>query len=216
MLALIEQFGKPIVGPSANPSGYVSPTDATHVRPHFDADAVFVLDGGPCRAGIESTVLDLTGDLPRILRRGILGTEDLVPVLGPVEIADGSPETDEPAVSPGVLGPHYRPSTPVVLLEDVSVLSRMVSEAEGAVALLSPPGRRVRIGSPHLGIDMPGLASGYARKLYAALREADAASVSQIIIVFPLLKDSEIWDAIRERLRRAAERDPGSDTGTDA
>ena len=61
------------------------------------------------------------------------------------------------------------------------------------------------MGSPHLGIDMPGLASGYARKLYAALREADDAKPIRIIVVTPLLKDSEIWDAVRERLRRAAD-----------
>jgi L-threonylcarbamoyladenylate synthase len=203
-VALIEALGRPIVGPSANPSGYVSPTMAEHVRAHFDADAVLVVDGGACRAGIESTVLDLTGSLPRVLRRGVIGTEELVPVLGPVEIADGSPEEDGPVASPGVLGAHYRPEAPVTMLDDVSLLSRTVGGADGPVALLGPPGRRIRVGPPHLGIDMPGFASRYARKLYAALREADAAKPVRIIVVNPLLKDSEIWDAVRERLRRAS------------
>lgn len=201
-LELIEAFERPIVGPSANPSGYISPTCAEHVRAHFGEDQLFVLDGGPCKSGIESTVLDLTGGTPRILRRGVIGTEELEPVLGTVEIADG--ETDEPVRSPGRLGPHYRPRARVELLEDVSIISRVVGEAGGKVALLSPPGQRVRVSSPHVGIDMPGLASGYARKLYAALRQADESDPVMILVVYPLLKDSEIWDAVRERLRRAS------------
>ena len=212
-VALIEAFGGPIVGPSANPSGYISPTTADHVRASFTEDQVLVLDGGPCRAGLESTVLDLTGEKPTILRRGVIGTEELTPVLGEVLVAEhalgaAAPteagEAGEAMRSPGVLGPHYKPRAPVTLVEDISTISRVVSDAGGKVALLGPPGQRVRIGSPHLGVDMPGLASGYARELYAGLRRADESEPALIVVVFPLLKDSEVWDAIRERLRRAA------------
>ncbi len=203
-IALIEAFGGPIVGPSANPSGYVSPTRSEHVRLHFSNEMVLVLDGGACRAGIESTVVDLTGPVARILRRGVLGTEDLGPVMGTVEVSRDEPGEGDAVLSPGLLGPHYRPRARVLLLEDVTELSRVVGDAGGKVALLSPPGRRVVVSSPHVGIDMPGLASGYARKLYAALREADEAEPALIVVVFPLLKDSEVWDAVRERLRRAA------------
>lgn len=209
-VALIEAFGGPIVGPSANPSGYISPTTADHVRASFTADQVLVLDGGPCRAGLESTVLDLTEKTPTILRRGVIGMEELTPVLGEVLVAEHAPGKDTPVEageatrSPGTLGPHYKPRAPVTLVEDISMISRVVSDAGGKVALLGPPGQRVRIGSPHLGIDMPGLASGYARELYAGLRRADESEPALIVVVFPLLKDSEVWDAIRERLRRAA------------
>lgn len=208
-LELIGAFGRPIVGPSGNPSGYISPTTAGHVSAHWAADDVLVLDGGPCTRGIESTVLDLCGGVPTILRRGVLGAEELEPVLGRgVEYAHseigGAERGGAPVASPGVIGSHYQPRTPVRLIEDVSSLSRDIAEAGGPVVLLSPPGRRVRVGVPHAAIDMPGLASGYARKLYAALRQADDIEPVQIIVVMPLLQDSEIWEAVRERLRRAA------------
>ncbi len=204
-IALIEAFGGPVVGPSANPSGYISPTRASHVRQHFGEHDILILDGGPCRAGIESTVLDLSvNGSARILRRGVLGVEDLEPVIGAVTVSGEETKRDEVASSPGLVGPHYQPRAPVLLLEDVTALSRVVADAGGRVALLSPPGRRVVVSEPHLGINMPGLASAYGARLYAALREADESEPALIVVVFPLLSESEIWDAIRERLRRAA------------
>lgn len=210
-LALIESFGGPIVGPSANPAGYISPTAADHVRAHFDETAVFVLDGGPCRAGIESTVLDLTGDSPRVLRRGVAEPEEIEAVLGRAivlpgrgESVDASAGGGEAVASPGLLGPHYRPRAPVELIEDVMILGQRIAESEGKVAIISPPGRQVRVRPPHLSIGMPGLARGYAKKLYAALREADDFGPALIIVVTPMLTDSPIWDAVRDRLWRAA------------
>lgn len=207
-LALIEMLDRPIVGPSANPSGYVSPTRAEHVQRDFGNDEVLVLDGGPCRAGIESTVLDLTGDTPRILRRGVIGAEDLEPVLGTVLLSDHaeSGRGDEPVHSPGLLGPHYRPNVPLVIVKDAFDISKTIADAGGPVALICPPGQRIRLDQPHHSIEMPGLAKGYARELYAALREADGVGAKQIIAVLPLGRDSEIWDAVRERLHRAADR----------
>ena len=99
-LALIDAFGGPLVGPSANPSGYVSPTRPEHVREHFDEKLVLVLDGGPCRAGIESTVVDLTGASPRVLRPGVIGAAQIEAVLEEtVEAAAGANEEPGPARS---------------------------------------------------------------------------------------------------------------------
>lgn len=206
-LALIEAFDGPIVGPSANPAGYVSPTCAEHVRRHFDEASVLVLDGGPCRAGIESTVLDLTRTPPAILRRGVVDPEALAEILGqkPIPPEDqGSVEGGRAVASPGVLGAHYQPRAPVVLVTDIAALGRLIAESGGKVVLISPPGRPVRVSPPHESLAMPGLASGYARKLYAALREADEAEPARIIVVMPALMDSPTWDAVRDRLRRAA------------
>lgn len=208
-LALIESFGGPIVGPSANPAGYISPTAADHVRAHFDEAAVYVLDGGPCQAGIESTVLDLMGEEALVLRRGVAEPEEIEAVLGrrvvlpDRGVGDGEPG-ESPVASPGVVGPHYRPRAPVVLIEDVMTLGQRIADSEGRVAIISPPGRQVRVRPPHLGIGMPGLARGYARKLYSALREADDFEPVLIIVVTPMLTDSPIWDAVRDRLKRAA------------
>ncbi len=204
-IVLIEAFERPIVGPSANPAGYISPTSAEHVRAHFDEREVLVLDGGPCKAGIESTVLDLTTDPPRVLRRGVVDPEELAAVLGvaPADPPWGSEEHPTPA-SPGVIGPHYQPRTPVRLLTNLDTLGREIAGAGGKVVLLSPPGRPVRIQPPHVALAMPGLASGYARRLYAALREADGEEAVVIFVVVPALSDSPIWEAIRDRLRRSA------------
>ncbi len=204
-LALIEAFGGPIVGPSANPSGYLSPTTAAHVREHFAEEAVLVLDGGPCRTGLESTVLDLTRRPPEILRRGVIDAQTILETTSIEVEQPGSPdEPDGPVVSPGVLGPHYQPKAPVELVTDIAKLSARLKACGGRAVLLSPPGRSVRVQPPHEAINMPGLASGYARRLYAALHEADAAEPDLILVVLPVLKDSPIWDAVRDRLRRAA------------
>lgn len=204
-VALIESFGGPIVGPSANPSGYLSPTRAEHVCARFDDETVYVLDGGPCRTGLESTVVDLTSGMPRILRRGVI---DASMIFEKTSVEVDEPELpDEPegaVVSPGVLGPHYQPDAPVELVTDIARLSARLKACTGRVVLLSPPGRSVRVQPPHEAINMPGLASGYARRLYSALHEADAKSPELILVVMPVLKDSPIWEAIRDRLRRAA------------
>ncbi len=81
-LALLETLGSPMVGPSANRSGHISPTCAAHVRMSFDENQVFILDGGPCTGGIESTVLDLTRDPPRVLRPGLVSAEEIAEALG--------------------------------------------------------------------------------------------------------------------------------------
>ncbi|MBL4808561.1 MAG: threonylcarbamoyl-AMP synthase, partial [Phycisphaerales bacterium] len=102
-LALIESLGKPIVGPSANPSGWISPTTADHVARGFKGQDLLIIDGGACRAGIESTVLDLTTQEPTILRLGVISHTQITKVLGrPVHISTGA--DSGAARSPGMLG----------------------------------------------------------------------------------------------------------------
>ncbi|MBZ0171214.1 MAG: L-threonylcarbamoyladenylate synthase, partial [Phycisphaerales bacterium] len=206
-LALIESFGGPIVGPSANPSGYVSPTTAGHVRDHFDEATVYVLDGGACRAGIESTVLDLTRTVPIVLRRGVIGAGEIAGVLG-CEVDEPPGETTEPSgeavASPGVLGPHYQPRSCVMVVERPEDIERALETAAGPAAVLSGPGRPTRVGPPNIVFQMPFSAVAYAGSLYAVLREADATRPALIIVVLPRSDDSPIWRAVRDRLMRAA------------
>lgn len=212
-LALIERFGGPIVGPSANPSGRVSPTTAAHVRESFAPEDVMVLDGGPCRGGIESTVLDLTGPVPRVLRPGLITPAQIERVLGrPVEFAGeggraaATPRArrdGEPLSSPGLLPQHYAPRTPALLVssEGWEVLLR---GGGGRVAVLTLSGRLV-VPVPHLRIQMPPGPREYAARLYAALREADASGCSLIAIERPEIDgpDAALWSAIVDRLQRA-------------
>ncbi|MBL8962587.1 MAG: threonylcarbamoyl-AMP synthase [Phycisphaeraceae bacterium] len=198
-LALIEAYGSPLVGPSANRSGRVSPTTPQHVRASFAGDEVFVLDGGPSSVGIESTVLDLSRDPPIILRPGVITRAEISSVLG-VDVAAGPAAGDNPEIpvrSPGMLDQHYAPRARAQLVT-----------ASGVAAL--PPGTVV-IGFDTSGegmaVVMPRDARGYAAALYRALRDADAACPpgGRIAVVVPETggQDREVWEAVMDRLRRA-------------
>lgn len=198
-LALLEIFGSPLVGPSANPSGFISPTSAEHVRDAFRGKDVFVLDGGPCRRGIESTVVSLTGGTPRVLRPGMITPGQISQVLG-MQVAVGPDgQADGPAESPGMLASHYAPRTPAALVETGAIPARLAAASRAVVLTHSgtpaPP--------PHTRILMPREAESYAAALYGSLHEADAMGAEQIIVERPPDDDDPLWDAILDRLRRA-------------
>lgn len=204
-LELITALGRPIVGPSANPSGRVSPTTAEHVRDAFKPKDVLVLDGGACDVGIESTVISLAGKMPRILRPGAISREELERVLG-VKVAIGSREakqSGEALESPGQLAHHYAPSTPAVLC-DADELAEVLDEADGRAIVLGPLLTRVRL--PHVLMPMPMDPAAYATRLYAALREADAEMPALIVVLRPI-GETEAWRAVIDRLERACASD---------
>src|SRR5262245_53340115 len=127
-LALLEAFGGPLVGPSANPSGRVSPTTAAHVREAF-GDEVMVLDGGACRAGIESTVVSLVGTA-RVLRPGVIGAGEIGRVLArDVEEARHAPQEESlasrPMESPGRLASHYAPAARTLVVESSGIIDTL-------------------------------------------------------------------------------------------
>lgn len=185
---LLHAFGGPLAAPSANRFGRLSPTSAAHVRAEF-GDAFPVLDGGPCSLGIESTIVDLSGRAPRLLRPGAIAAGDLAECLGE---APGPPESDAPRV-PGALARHYAPATRTRLCGSDLV----DGDLEGVALLLctaaAPAGVETR--------RLPPDPTGYARGLYAALRELDARGAREIRIERP--PEGEAWDAIHDRLRRA-------------
>lgn len=201
-LGLIESLGKPIVGPSANPSGSISPTTADHVARGFEGEDVLILEGGSCRAGIESTVLDLTGDEPTILRPGVVTHTQIARVLG--RDVGFAGQNDGVARSPGMIGAHYQPSKPAYLKE--------TSEIEGAdsgVYLIAWSIESAETIDSWGGFShLPPDAAGYARGLYNAMHEADDSDASAIWIEQPpesddTKKDFPIWHAVMERLSRA-------------
>lgn len=214
-LALIGAFGGPIVGPSANKSGFVSPTTAWHVHQEFaDAD-VMVLDGGACEVGIESTVVSLVGS-PRVLRPGAVSAAEISAVLG-VKVTEGKAKTlasglasgtqgtkSEPMESPGQLASHYAPRSPAMLV-DAAKLLKALREAEGPCVVLGP--LLTSVPRQHRVIPMPLDARAYASRVYAALREADALMPALIAIVKPTIvkgaADEALWRAVMDRLKRA-------------
>ena len=193
--ALIERSGTALVAPSANRSGHISPTTAQHVVNEFPEHDFPVLNGGACALGIESTVLDLTGETPLVLRPGAVTLRALRQVLPRVE----APVIGEQGASPGTASRHYAPRTPAVLVH-TDELDQRIMELETSAAVLSIGPREVS--KPHQVVEMPEEAKGYAKRFYAGLREADESGAMVIIVEMPPLTDG-VWRAINDRLRRA-------------
>ncbi len=197
-LALIEAVGSGLVGPSANRSGGVSPTTAEHVRVAFPS--LLVLDGGPCRVGIESTVVRVADGKLDILRPGVIGADELQRVAGVAvtEPGAGREASGEPLASPGLLSRHYAPQTLTIVVPSVDGL-----DLRGAAVLAQEPAAGGVSGAARI-IEMPGDADAYAAALYDALRRADAMGLGKIVVVEPKGPgERAVWDAVSDRLRRA-------------
>jgi L-threonylcarbamoyladenylate synthase len=207
-LSLLEAFSRPLVGPSANPSGRISPTTAAHVREAFTEEQVFTLDGGPCTGGIESTVISLAQSPPRVLRRGLISAGQIAKVLR-CEVTDAASAANPksasgPLESPGQLPNHYAPRARAVLVE-VSQLPALLTPNSRPVVVLAHTA--VHVPPPHSLLAMPAEPAPYAARLYAALREADALNPGLIAIERPPAT-GPIWDAIADRLARATAKVP--------
>jgi len=201
-----------IAAPSANRFGRVSPTTAAHVRADLDDDVDMVLDGGPCAVGVESTIVDLTGERPEVLRLGGLEIEDLARVLGEMPVVASAPDGDASAGAraPGMLASHYAPRAQLLLVEPAGDVAARVA---AAVARGADGGRRVAVLAPEAVLDLPddaielepaGPPEDYARVLYDRLRQADRLRVDVLIVVLP--PRGGLGDTVRDRLRRAATR----------
>ncbi|NUQ67229.1 MAG: threonylcarbamoyl-AMP synthase [Phycisphaerales bacterium] len=205
-LALLRAYEGPLVGPSANPSGGLSPTTADHVREAFNPEDVFVLDGGPCRVGVESTVV-LLDEAPRVLRPGVIGADEIARVLG-VPVATGAQRKGERLHAPGQLETHYAPQSPASLYDTDQELARLLEQAPGHAVIITENPRRLPT-PPDSLVQMPRDARAYASRLYAALRDADALEPSLIAIHRPAPmagtspEDMAIWAAVLDRLTRA-------------
>ncbi len=203
-LALLSTSGLALAAPSANRSGEVSPTTAEHVAASLGDRIPLILDAGACEVGIESTVLDLSGPEPVLLRPGAVGREEIESLIGPVALPAAEGGDAVARRSPGMLQRHYSPAAQLVLYHagaDVSGSEtvRRCQAAGGRVAAL------VRDSRP-LGVDqvliMPDSPTAYARELYATLHRLDESGIKLILAERP--PEGPAWDAIRDRLMRAA------------
>lgn len=190
--------GRPagIAAPSANKFGRVSPTTARHVRDEFGAAVDLVLDGGDCAVGIESTIVDCSGERPRVLRPGHITTGQIEAVLGAPLAAQAAP-----AAAPrhsGGLDAHYAPRTMTRLVEAAD-LDRALGRANGRAALL---GFARPVAAVVAAIVLPREPEAYAHALYASLRDLDTAGAEVILVERP--PAGPAWDGINDRLRRAA------------
>lgn len=208
--ALLAAFGGGVAAPSANRFGRVSPTTRAHVLDELGDRVGTVLDGGSCEVGLESTIVDLSGDRPRLLRPGGLGADRLAAVLGAEPTRSG---TDAPR-TPGRLPSHYAPATPVRVLEAGALVSALTpgrrvavlhraADALDDVAASDDDGDAVAEVVP---VAMPDDPAGYARSLYARLAALDALGCDLAVVLRPPPLPG--WEAVHDRLGRAEGVDP--------
>ena len=190
-LALLRATDRPVAAPSANRSGHVSPTLAAHVEADLGTDVAIILDGGPAPIGLESTVVDVTGEAPVILRLGGLARESIAHIVGrPVALSLGEPGKP---TSPGMLERHYAPAARLRLG------AREVRDGEALLAF-GPAVPR------HAGATINLSASGdlveAAANFFSALRALDAAGAEAIAVMS--VPRTGLGEAINDRLQRAA------------
>jgi L-threonylcarbamoyladenylate synthase len=198
-LALLNAFhglgGKGVAAPSANRFGHVSPTTAQAVKEELGSylnEQNQILDGGPCTVGVESTIIDCTGDVPKILRPGAITAEMITASTG-LEVAlstDSSNSESEDIRVSGSLDAHYAPAA-LVLLDQ----QPLAGQGFIALATTTTPQDVIRLASPNNDVE-------FAQFLYASLRKADELGLSHVVIEQPI--GSGIAIAIRDRLKRAA------------
>lgn len=223
--ALLAAVARPVAAPSANRSGRVSPTAAAHVLAELEGRIAAVIDGGDCPVGVESTVLDLTGARPRLLRPGGISLEALTPLTGALDAAPvlGAPVLGAPTLgsipgtgqplSPGLLASHYAPTLPLRLG------ARAVAGDEALLAFGPPlPGAALTF-----QLSATGDHEAAASRLYAGLRALDAEGGRRGLagIAAMAIPDTGLGRAINDRLARAAHREnprenhPGAHPGND-
>jgi L-threonylcarbamoyladenylate synthase len=188
---LLKEFKKGIAAPSANRFGLVSPTTVAHVREDLGDEVDLVLEGGPSEVGIESTIVDLSGPGAVLLRPGGVTKRQLEQVVPFRESDQPSPRHS------GGLERHYAPRTPARLVP-THALDKVISSTANRIAVLafSRPDERV-----DYWLRMPRDPAAYAQRLYAALRELDAAGCEAILVEAP--PQAPEWAAVLDRLRRA-------------
>ena len=196
-LALLQSAGCPIAAPSANPFGRISPTTAAHVREQLGDRVDMILDGGPCRVGVESTVLSLVEERPLLLRHGGVPLEDLEAIVGSITIATASND-DVPQSAPGMLTQHYAPRTPLKIIIDWSTIA---GGKDVGVLLLRQFDRAGEFGAAEVLSESADLTEA-AANLFAAMRRLDSRGLR--LILAELAPESGLGRAINDRLRRAA------------
>lgn len=209
---LIRELGRPICAPSANPSGYVSPTCAAHVEESFGDVAPVTIDGGPCAVGIESTVLSLLGPMPEILRPGAVTPAMIEAALG-IPLARMAASTHENdhviKLSPGLLTQHYSPQTPLII---EGTLEHSAYPSKVGIIRMRPPAKNADR-FPYACVatlSTSGNLEEIARGLFATIREFDTRGLD-LIIVEPCQSEG-LGSAIMDRISRAAAKAPMEST----
>lgn len=192
--ALLKEFGGGLVAPSANRFTRVSPTTAAAVHAELGDKIDMILDGGACEVGLESTILDLSGTVPRILRPGMIRPEQIAAVLG-TEVSVRRQDYPDEVRAPGMHHLHYAPVTRTELFTSTNIDAAYLPAVCLTHSGIKFSDDRVTV------IHMPSSPDAYAQMLYATLRAQDQQQYQRILI--EAVPDTAEWDAIRDRLLKA-------------
>lgn len=204
--AVIAALGEPIAAPSANRYQDLSPTTAAHVVKELGDAVDLVLDAGPCEAGIESTVVDVRGERPRVLRPGALGLVSLRRLIPDVETTSAALRGEAPRVSPGMEARHYAPRARLIVADTWLEAQRIAYGLAGTgarVGLVTHEKRTTSVPEQRVLVrTLPADPTQYARKLYGTLHDLDDAGVDAIVVQG--VPRDEAWWAVADRLRRGS------------
>jgi L-threonylcarbamoyladenylate synthase len=196
-LKLLSLLDFPLAAPSANPFGYISPTTAEHVAQQLGNDIRYILDGGPCEVGIESSIIGFEGNLPVVYRMGGLKIEEIEKVVGPIKLMPHSASNPQ---APGMLKSHYAPTKPFYV-GNLKELADKHGTTDTAILTFSSLFPEVDPALQYV-LSPNGNLDEAARNLFSAMRHLDNLAVKQILATF--LPDEGLGRAINDRLRRAA------------
>jgi L-threonylcarbamoyladenylate synthase len=196
-LTLLKNLAFPLAAPSANPFGYISPTTAQHVAAQLGDKIPYILDGGECALGLESTIVGFENGAPTIYRKGGISMEAIEKVIGKVQVKTYSSSNPQ---APGMLKSHYAPRIPLVLGD----IEKLIPQYENRkIGILSFQKYFTQIPkNQQITLSASGSLEEAAKHLFAAMRELDQMNLD--IILAELLPEKELGRAINDRLRRAA------------
>jgi L-threonylcarbamoyladenylate synthase len=196
-LALLQLLDFPLAAPSANPSGYISPTQPEHVEKQLGEKIQWILDGGPCHSGIESTILGWENDFPIIYRKGVITAEQIGEVLG--KIPEFKKTTDV-LEAPGMSSSHYAPNTKTLVVHEVKdAVSKYAGKKIGLIVFAEKTGLSVK---KEIVLSPKASLHEMAQKLYASMHQLDEMGLDLIII--EKAPEEGIGKAINDRLQRSA------------
>ena len=203
--SVIRECGFPLAAPSANPSDQLSPTTAEHVVAGLGDRIPLIVDGGPCVVGIESTVVDVTGSRPRILRPGVISAEQVAEAAG-VQPGVQTDADEGPLRSPGQLSRHYSPRARLEMWawnSDRELADRLTAQGIGKDRLFVLAHSRIPSDPMPAQVSfIPDDPEAFARALYRYLHECDARGATLVVVEH--LPGDSAWDGVRDRLQRAS------------
>jgi L-threonylcarbamoyladenylate synthase len=196
-LQLLESLKFPLAAPSANPFGSLSPTSAKHVALYFKEEINFILDGGPCFCGLESTIIGFENDKPILYRHGAISIEEIEKIIGPIKIKNQNSKNPS---APGMLTRHYAPKTQIQINDDISLA--LAQNPDKKIGVLSfKKNKKIKTEIHQEVLSISGDLNEASKNLYAALHRLDQMNLDLIISSF--FPEKGLGKTINDRLKRA-------------